>query len=95
VGEVQDAFDSDTREIQPLADGSVRIDGMALIDEVNEKLGLHLDDPNYDTIAGYLLGRMGYIPKVGDVLNDREHGISMKVEDMDKLRIAHIILRRT
>lgn len=94
VGEVQDVFDTNTEEIQALADGSVRLGGMALIEEVNETLGLNLDDPNYDTIAGYLLGKLGYIPKLGEVLVDRENGISLKVEDMDKLRIAQILLRR-
>jgi putative hemolysin len=94
VGEVQDVFDVDTEEIQTLGDGSVRLDGMAMIEEVNEHLGLNLDDPNYDTIAGYLLGKLGHIPKIGEVLEDKENGILLKVDDMDKLRIAHIILKR-
>lgn len=94
VGEVQDAFDLDVTDIQPLPDGSVRVDGMTLIEDVNEHFGLDLDDPNYDTIAGYILGKLGYIPKVGDVVEDIDHHINLRVEKMDKLRIAQIIITR-
>jgi putative hemolysin len=90
VGEVSDPFDKVNPEIQRQADGSVTIDGMTLIDEVNEKLGLNLDDPHYDTIAGFVLGGLGRIPKVGDLIE--RDGVSLRVESMDGLRIASISL---
>ena len=40
----------------------------AKIEEVNEAFELDLADPNYDTIAGYVLGRLGRIGEVGDVV---------------------------
>jgi putative hemolysin len=90
VGEVSDPFDKVTPEIQRQADGSVIIDGMTLIEEVNEQLGLNLQDPNYDTIAGFMLGGLGRIPKVGDLIE--RDGVRLRVEAMDGLRIASISL---
>ena len=58
VGEVSDPFDVDEPEIQTLPDGTALIDGFTLIEEVNEELELTLTDPHYDTIAGYMLGRL-------------------------------------
>jgi CBS domain containing-hemolysin-like protein len=92
VGEVSDPFDTTSPEIQTLPDGSILIDGLALIEEVNQHLGLELDDPNYDTIAGYFLGRLGRIPRVGDVVETEE--LRLRAESMDGLRIAQISLRR-
>jgi len=92
VGEVSDPFDSTSPEIQSLPDGSILIDGLTLIEEVNEHLGLTLDDPNYDTIAGYFLGRLGRIPRAGDVVETEE--VRLRAESMDGLRIAQLSLRR-
>jgi CBS domain containing-hemolysin-like protein len=88
VGEVSDPFDTVLPEIHPLPDGNVIIDGLALIDDVNQALGTHLHDPHYDTIAGYFLGVFGRIPKAGDEIEF--DGIRLLVEKMDAMRIEQI-----
>jgi CBS domain containing-hemolysin-like protein len=90
VGEVSGPFDLVTPEIQRLPDGSVMIDGLALIETVNEELDLHLKDPYYDTIAGYVLGKLDRIPKLHDVIE--EDGIRMEIVEMDGMRIARLKL---
>ncbi len=90
VGEVSDPFDASTPEIQPLSDGTWSVDGLALIDEVNAALGLDLRDEHYDTIAGYVLGRLDRIPAVGDVVEG--DGARLRVEAMDGLRVARLIV---
>jgi CBS domain containing-hemolysin-like protein len=92
VGEVSDPFDAVQPEIQLNADGTATIDGLALIEEVNEALEISLDDPNYDTIAGYVLGKLGQIPKVGDQVEI--DGIRLKVKSMDGMRIERLELTR-
>jgi putative hemolysin len=93
VGEVSDPFDVSTPEIQTQPDGSMLIDGMTLIDEVNEQLNLDLQDRDYDTIAGYVLGKLGRIPRVGDVVESGS--VRLRVEAMDGLRVARLSLRFT
>jgi len=90
VGEVSDPFDRITPEIQALPDGSTLIDGLTLIEEVNQHLNLNLQDPNYDTIAGYVMGKLGHIPRVGDVVEG--DGVRLKVESMDGMRIPRLSL---
>jgi putative hemolysin len=92
VGEVSDQFDESTPEIQSQPDGSVLIDGLTLMEEVNQQLELNLTDPHYDTIAGYFLGKLGHIPKIGDEIESG--GVKLKVESMDGLRIAQLSLMR-
>jgi CBS domain containing-hemolysin-like protein len=92
VGEVGDPFDTIQPEIQVNANGTAIIDGLALIEEVNEALDLNLDDPHYDTIAGYVLGKLGCIPKVGDQVE--LDGIRMEVQSMDGMRIERLEVTR-
>jgi CBS domain containing-hemolysin-like protein len=86
VGEVSDPFDVIAPEFQTLPDGSTLVEGRIMIEEVNEKLGLELDDPDYDTIAGYVLGRLGRIPQAGDGVEG--DGVRIRVQEMDGMRIA-------
>lgn len=90
VGEVSDPFDAFNPEFQQQPDGTIMIDGLTLIDEVNEELGLSLADPNYDTIAGFVMGRLGRIPRLGDEVESEQ--IHLRVEEMDGLRIARLTL---
>jgi len=92
VGEVSDPFDKFTPEIEPLADGSYLIDGLCLMDDVNDYLDLELRDPAYDTIAGYTLGKLGRIPKEHDKIeSDR---VIIEVETMDGMRIDRLKITR-
>jgi putative hemolysin len=91
VGEVSDPFDNE-RDIQPLPDGSSLVDGLTLIEEVNEHFALKLSDPNYDTIAGYVLGRLERLAQVGDAI--QVDGVRLRVEAMDGFRIARVSITR-
>ncbi len=92
VGEVSDPFDHETPDVEFLPDGTVRIDGMALMEDVNETLNLNLHSPHYDTMAGFLLDRLGHIPKEGESVVLEEEGVKLTVERMDGLRIDKIRL---
>lgn len=92
VGDVQDQFDLEPPEVQQQADGTALIDGRMLIEEVNETFDLHLTDTDYDTIAGYILGRLGKIASVGDCVEDTENKVQLKVAEMERLRIARVAL---
>jgi CBS domain containing-hemolysin-like protein len=92
VGEVSDPFDQPHPHFESLPDGTILIEGMTLIEDVNEELNLHLEDPHYDTIAGYILGKLGRIAHAGDSVES--DGLRLRVESMDGLRIARVALTR-
>lgn len=92
VGEVSDPFDKAPPEFETMPDGSILIDGLTLIETVNDELGLQLQNVHYDTLAGYVLGRMGRIPHKGDITEG--DNVRLKVAEMDGLRIARVLLTR-
>ncbi|HEY3342517.1 MAG TPA: hemolysin family protein [Anaerolineae bacterium] len=94
VGEVGDATGETPPEIQRSPDGSAMINGLASIGDVNEAFNMNLTDQNYDTIGGFMMGQLGRIPKVGDVVEMKTAGARIRVEEMDKLRVARVRLTR-
>jgi len=94
IGEVRDSFDSNRPQIQAQPDGSTLINGMTPIEEVNNHFGLKLEEPNYDTIAGFVLGRLGHIPQEGEMVVDRANHILLKVTSMERQRIVRVMLKR-
>jgi len=89
VGEVGDPFDQEP-EVFPLPDGTALLDGLTTIEEINDRFQLDLHDPHYDTLAGFILGRLGRVAQVGDTVS--LDGATLRVEAMDGLRIARVSL---
>ncbi len=97
VGEVRDVFQSTEPKVRRLPDGSVSINGLMLLEEFNDTFGFNLADPNYETIAGYVMGRLDRIPKIGDevdVPTGNHELVRLRVETMDGRRIARLLLQR-
>jgi len=92
VGEVSDAFAPNETDVETLPDGSILIDGLTQIEDVNEQLKLELKEDYYDTIAGYIMGRLGRIPRENDTIES--DGVRLRVEQMDRLRVARVRLTR-
>lgn len=58
-------------------------------EEVNQALGTNFNNPNYDTIAGYLLGHLDHIPVLGETIK-LAGGIQLQAAAMDGLRISKV-----
>jgi CBS domain containing-hemolysin-like protein len=88
AGEVRDEADSAAPTIEFLPDGDVMVDGLALLSDVGAELGISFGESDYDTLGGYIFGRLGKRPEVGDaVVVD---GRTLRVEEMDGLRVARV-----
>lgn len=97
VGEIGDSANPATPDIQKSADGSALINGLTTLGDVSEMFNLILIDPNYDTIGGYVMGKLGRIPRVGDEVELDAGGSKFKtarlrVEEMDNRRVAKLRL---
>lgn len=91
VGEIHDEHEKATSPFEQVA-GEVRILGLVPIWEVNERLNLELKDEEHDTIAGYVLGRLGRIPQEGDEVG--VDGGTFTVSAMAGRRVERIVFRR-
>lgn len=94
VGDYRDSFESSPPPIQSRPDGSFLVDGLSLMEDIKDHLGIYLSDPNYDTVAGFILGKLGRLAHQGDVIEDLDAGVRLTVHSMDRLRIAQVMITR-
>ena len=88
VGELGGDFGTAGAPIRQLPDGSAELDGLALVTDINEQFGVDIDEETYTTIGGYMLGRLGRRPKVGDTVE--AGGRTLRVEAVDGLRVSRV-----
>ncbi len=93
AGELPDLGTRERAEAVRRADGSWLVDGHLSIDDLQQKLGrrdMTSRGGEYHTVAGFVLARLGRIPKAGDVLSWRD--LRVEVVDMDALRIDKVVI---
>ncbi len=68
VGDIFDEHDVAEVEIKMLSDGRVRVDGGANLEDLLDQfdVGMVEGKDDYDTVAGYVIGRLGRIPSSGE-----------------------------
>lgn len=71
VGDIFDEHDVPEEEIERLPDGRILLDGGAGLEDVIEAFDLDGvgDIEEFDTVAGYAIGRLGRIPVAGEVVS--------------------------
>jgi putative hemolysin len=92
VGEIGADGIGNASSITVLTDGSALIDGLALVTDVNAQFGLSIDEDLYDSLGGFVLGRLGRRPRLGDSVDIG--GRRIRVEALDGLRVARVLLTR-
>ncbi|MCM3114405.1 hemolysin family protein [Neobacillus sp. MER 74] len=88
VGEIRDEFDMDEiPEVRKIKEHHYIIDSKVLVSEVNDLLGVEIEDEDVDTIGGWILTE-NYEAKEGDVLLHDTY--SFKILDMEEHHIRYI-----
>lgn len=90
VGEIYDEYDTgaDHEDRVTMANGSIEVDGGLILQEFESASGITLPDGHYETVAGFVLDRLGRLPRVGDRVEVPGHVLTVLA--MDRLRIARI-----
>lgn len=86
IGEIRDEYDPDDTLTEARRAG--RFDASLSIEDFTETTGIELEDGSYETVAGYIIDRLGRIPDVGDSL--RIDSSVIEVTALDGHRIAEI-----
>lgn len=94
-GNLPDMDDVEEPSIITREDGSWLVEGSILVDELREIVPIaEFEDPDtdYATLAGYILHKMGEIPRAGDHFT--AEGFRFEVVDMDKSKIDKVLISR-
>ncbi|MFF5172445.1 hemolysin family protein [Micromonospora sp. NPDC000089] len=94
VGEIADEFDpaavDDAGAVELTAPGGepVLVDGVLRSDELAEQTGFPLPEGPYETLAGFLMARLGHIPVPGETVD--ESGYEFTVVEVERHRIEQV-----
>jgi putative hemolysin len=94
AGELPELGSRERPEALQREDGTWLIDGHLSIEELQRRLNRRdMVGRDYHTVAGFVLARLGRIPRAGDTLTWRD--LKIEIVDMDGVRIDKILLSRT
>jgi CBS domain containing-hemolysin-like protein len=93
VGEIADEHDTDWAEVDveltaPTDAREHLVDGVLREDELREQTGFRLPEGPYETLAGFLMAKLGHIPSVGETV--REDGWEFTVVETDRHRVEQV-----
>ena len=75
-------------EIVEEGNGCYEFDGMVLLDDITELLGINFEDPEEDTIGGYVFGCLGRKPNIGDCVEIDNYSFTvLEAEGFRVLRV--------
>jgi len=90
VGEIRDETDVAELGIERVGGGRYLVPGSLHVTDAADALGLSLPEGEYETIAGFIMDRLGRIPKRRDVV---EHaGWKLRVRQMHRRRVVQVVL---
>jgi CBS domain containing-hemolysin-like protein len=88
VGEIVDEHDQEEPLVEPLPDGSLRVDARLGVDDLNELLGSQLPEEGWDTVGGLVFGTLGRVPVQGDEVELA--GLTIRVEGVQGRRVGKV-----
>jgi len=93
VGEIEDEHDGEEEEyVQQSSDNRFTIKALMPIDEFNTYFSSKLSDNEHETLGGYVIHKLGYMPKKGDKLENG--GFRFEVLHADDRRVYLLKVRK-
>ena len=76
--------------IEAIGDGQLIVNGSARLEDINEMLGIELEEEGIDTIGGLIFNRLGSLPKPGaQFLLD---GVTLTVRRTSRKRVEEVLI---
>ncbi len=92
VGEIRDEYDVEAEPIVDEGGGSYVFSATVGVDDMAERLDVEVERQGFETVGGYLLARLGRVPRVGEnLVVDR---VDVEILDGEERRIQRVRMRR-
>lgn len=88
VGEIRDEYDFDEEDaITVINEDEFIVEGLIKLDDFNKNANINakITSEDYESLGGYVMGRLDRLAKVGDIIETEE--LTIVVDKMDKNRI--------
>ena len=92
VGPVGEEGQAPSDEVIVLGEDSFEIDAAMLLEEANQRLSLNLPEGDYDTLAGFLLDRLGHVPDKNERLV--VDNLQFEITEIRGVKIERVLVTR-
>lgn len=90
VGNIRDEYDDEDEEIVEVDENTFTVDGTAYIEEVNELVGDVIPEGDYDTLGGFIISQLGFLPKDGDMNCVTYRNLKFTILNVEDKRIGKV-----
>lgn len=93
VGNILDEYDEEEEVIHKLADESFVMDGMAQLDEIEDVLGISIEE-DFDTLNGLLVSKLEHIPKEDEKAVIEYQGYEFTILSIANKKIGQVRVKK-
>ena len=90
VGPMRDELRPAETEITQVDEYTTQVDGSLSVEEARDELGIDIPEGPYDTIAGFVLSRLGHIPQEGEQLAVDDLRLTVAVMKGPKIELLRL-----
>lgn len=96
MGDIDDEFDNDEPDVYALTTNEAVVQGSTSIKDINDMLGTNFpEDMDYDTISGFIINKLGYIPNTNRISEIEFENASIRVLEVEDRRIKKVKITLT
>ena len=93
MGNIQDVYDEEDPLLEKLSEYTYLVDGFYSLNDLNSKLGLKIDNDEFDTVSGFVIDLIGRIPEENEKLQVNYKNLSFQIlsvkeKCIDKIKIT-------
>ncbi len=94
VGDIDDEYDDDNGFIIAENGSKYVVDGLTLLEDLEDCLEIEFEDENFETINGFLISKMDHIPDKKEKFEVDYKGYNFKVLSVENKMIKQILVTR-
>lgn len=94
VGNIYDEHDVMDEYINKVTDNIYLVDALVSIDDFNDSLGFEIESENADSIGGYVIERLGRVPKKGDTVYYQGHEFKVQQMAGKRIKVLKVIMNQ-
>jgi CBS domain containing-hemolysin-like protein len=92
VGEIRDEYDSEAEPIVAESDDTMVFSAKVAIGEMVDRMGLQIEEGDFETVGGYVLARVGRVPAIGERF--AFDGVTIEILEAERRRIHKVRIQR-
>lgn len=90
MGNIFDEYDEEEIDYKKIDENTYLVNGNASLYEIKKIIGEEIPEGDYETLSGFLLEKLGRIPKENEDIVIEDGKLTFKIEDFEDKRIKYV-----